>query len=120
MTYKEVITEYGISHEDILAVLKYAATTLADEEIKAVSLHQYVKKALKCAEYRQGKDFIKVIAIAPVLPGCMTQGDNFEEARNNLIDAIELWITVSLRDGEEIPKVNGCRLASDHEIIEED
>jgi len=36
MTYEEVIAEYEITHEDILAVLDYAAKTLSSEEIKAV------------------------------------------------------------------------------------
>lgn len=36
MTYEEVIAEYEITHEDILAALDYAAKTLASEEIKAV------------------------------------------------------------------------------------
>ena len=40
----------------------------------------------------------------------MTQGDNIEEARDNLIDAIELWITVGLREGEEMPLINGVKL----------
>ena len=35
MTYKEVMAEYEITHEDILAVLDYAAKTLSNEEIKA-------------------------------------------------------------------------------------
>jgi len=35
-TYEEVMAEYEITREDILAVLNYAAKTLATEEIKAV------------------------------------------------------------------------------------
>jgi uncharacterized protein (DUF433 family) len=37
MTYEEVIAEYEITREDILAVLSYAAGILANEEIKAVA-----------------------------------------------------------------------------------
>jgi uncharacterized protein (DUF433 family) len=37
MTYEEIIKEYEITTEDILAVLNYAAKILATEEIKAVS-----------------------------------------------------------------------------------
>jgi uncharacterized protein (DUF433 family) len=36
MTYEEVIAEYEITREDILAVLDYAAKTLSGEQIKAV------------------------------------------------------------------------------------
>lgn len=36
MTYEEVISEYEITREDILAVFDYAAKTLSSEEIKVV------------------------------------------------------------------------------------
>lgn len=36
MTYEEVMAEYEITREDILAVLDYAAKMLSGEEIKAV------------------------------------------------------------------------------------
>lgn len=36
MTYQDVIKEYEITHDDILAVLDYAAKTLSKEEIKLV------------------------------------------------------------------------------------
>ena len=37
MTYEEVMAEYEITREDILAALNYAAKTLSSEEIRAVS-----------------------------------------------------------------------------------
>jgi len=37
MTYEEVMAEYEITREDILAVLDYAAKTLSSEQIRAVS-----------------------------------------------------------------------------------
>lgn len=36
MTYDEVIAEYEITREDILAVLDYAARILSSEEVRAV------------------------------------------------------------------------------------
>jgi predicted RNase H-like HicB family nuclease len=76
--------------------------------MKEVSLSRYIKEILKNAQYRKGKDYDCVVAVVPILPGCMTQGANFEEARDNLIDSIELWITVGLREGEKMPAVNNC------------
>ncbi|HEX3034540.1 MAG TPA: DUF433 domain-containing protein [Thermodesulfobacteriota bacterium] len=35
MTYEEVMAEYEITREDILAVLDYAAKVISSEEIKA-------------------------------------------------------------------------------------
>lgn len=37
MTYEEVMAEYEITREDILAALDYAAKTLSSEEIRAVN-----------------------------------------------------------------------------------
>jgi len=43
----------------------------------------------------------------PQLPGCFTQADNYEEARENLIDAIEVWVVATLRHGGKVPPING-------------
>lgn len=37
MTYEEVMTEYDLTREDILAVLDYAAKHLAEEEVRAIA-----------------------------------------------------------------------------------
>lgn len=36
MSYEEVMAEYEITREDILAVLDYAAKTISSEEIRAI------------------------------------------------------------------------------------
>ncbi|TRZ87708.1 MAG: DUF433 domain-containing protein [Methanosarcinales archaeon] len=36
MTYEEVMTEYDLTKEDILAALNYASRHLSDEEIRAI------------------------------------------------------------------------------------
>jgi uncharacterized protein (DUF433 family) len=36
MTYEEIMAEYEIAREDILAVLDYAAKTISCEEIRAI------------------------------------------------------------------------------------
>ena len=94
----EILSNYSNTSEGII--------------MKEVSFQDFVKEVLKKAVYKKGRDVKCVIAIAPDLPGCMTQGDNYEEARENLIDAIELWITSALRDGETVPAVNGHKLVT--------
>jgi uncharacterized protein (DUF433 family) len=37
MTYEEIMAEYDLTKEDILAVLEYAAKHLADEEVRAIA-----------------------------------------------------------------------------------
>ena len=78
---------------------------------RLVTLREYVQEALKNAVYERGEVLDVIIAEVPDLPGCFVQGRTFEEAREDLIDAIELWIMSALMDGDEIPVINGCRLA---------
>ena len=40
----------------------------------------------------------------PALQGCYTQGDTYEEAVENIKDAIRLHIEDRLADGEEVPQ----------------
>ncbi len=92
---------------------------LLEKTMKYVCFKDYVKEVLKTAEYKRDPKIGCVVAIAPVLPGCMTQSETFEEARDNLIDAIELWITVGLREREKMPAVNGIKLAASDEQLEQ-
>jgi predicted RNase H-like HicB family nuclease len=78
---------------------------------RPVSLADYVAEVLKNAVYEKGEQLDVVVAEAPDFPGCLTQGGSFEEARSNLVDAIEVWLLSGLRSGEDPPVVNGCRLA---------
>ena len=75
------------------------------------SLADYVAEVLKNAIYEKGEQLDVIVAEAPDLPGCVTQGATFEEARENLVDAIQVWVMSGLRSGEDPPAVNGCRLA---------
>lgn len=42
-------------------------------------------------------------AYVPALPGCHTFGETIDEARKNILEAIELHIQCLLEDGEPIP-----------------
>ena len=75
------------------------------------SLAEYVGEILKNAVYEKGEQLNVIVAEAPDLPGCLTQAATFEEARESLVDAIEVWLMSGLRSGEDLPVVNGCRLA---------
>ena len=75
------------------------------------NLAEYVSEVLKNTIYEKGERLDVVVAEAPDLPGCLTQGSTIEEARENLVDAIEVWVLSGLRSGEDPPVVNGCRLA---------
>ena len=44
------------------------------------------------------------VAEVPSLPGCISQGQTFDEALTNIQEAIALWIEGALADGEAIPE----------------
>jgi len=75
------------------------------------NLPDYITEVLKNAVNEKGEQLDVIVAEAPDLPGCLTQAATFEEARENLVDAIEVWLMSALRSGEDPPEVNGCRLA---------
>ena len=81
------------------------------EPWRDVALRGYIDEVLRNAEYDRGEVLDVVVAEAPDLPGCITQGDSYEGARTNLIDAIEVWVLSGIPNGENTPIVNGCRLA---------
>ncbi|MTJ50724.1 type II toxin-antitoxin system HicB family antitoxin [Dolichospermum sp. UHCC 0259] len=43
-------------------------------------------------------------AFCPVLKGCHSQGDSFEEAIENITEAIELYIESLIADNQPVPK----------------
>jgi hypothetical protein len=84
---------------------------MGKKSLRPVSLADYMAEVLKNAVYEKGEQLDVIVAEASDLPGCLTQGTTFEEARANLVDAIEVWLLSGLRSGEDPPVVNGCRLA---------
>jgi len=51
-------------------------------------------------------------AFCPELQGCYTQGDTYEEALENIKDAIRLHVEDRLESGEEIPQSKSVSLTS--------
>jgi predicted RNase H-like HicB family nuclease len=43
-------------------------------------------------------------AFCPILKGCHSQGDSFEEAIENITEAIELYLESLMADNQPIPK----------------
>lgn len=44
------------------------------------------------------------VAEIPDLPGCLTQGDNWQDTFEMIQDAKAAWIDIALQDGQEIPE----------------
>ena len=51
-------------------------------------------------------------AFCPELQGCYTQGDTYEEALENIKDAIRLHAEDILSDKEDLPKVDSISLST--------
>ena len=78
-------------------------------KVKVFSLSRYMGAALKRAEYTRDETGV-IVAEVPGISGFFSQGDSFEEARENLRDAIEGNILLSLQLGWEIPEIQGVKI----------
>jgi predicted RNase H-like HicB family nuclease len=58
------------------------------------------------------KDEDGYFAMCPALQGCYSQGDTYEEALDNIRDAIRLHIEDILESGEAIEKINTFSLVA--------
>lgn len=85
-------------------------TTTINKKAKSFSLSAYIEQALKMAEYEKDENGI-IVASVPNSSGFFSQGKNFEEARNNLRDAIEGNLLVALQLGFEIPEIAGVEMS---------
>ena len=43
------------------------------------------------------------LAIVPDLPGCMSDGESYEQAARNVVGAIESWIEAATEMGRPVP-----------------
>ena len=50
------------------------------------------------------------IADVPELPGCSAHGKTYNEALDNVNEAVELWINTAKEFGDPIPEPKGARL----------
>jgi predicted RNase H-like HicB family nuclease len=58
------------------------------------------------------KDKDGYFAFCPELQGCYTQGDTYEEALENIKDAIRLHVEDRIEDAEEIPQSESVSLTT--------
>lgn len=63
-----------------------------------------IAKVLKYTVVFEPQEESGYVASVPALPGCMSQGETFEEAVRMIKDAISGYIFVLKKQGEDIPK----------------
>ena len=83
-------------------------------KVKVFSLARYVDAALEQAEYERDESGF-IAAHVPDAPGFFSQGRRYEEARENLRDAIEGNVMLILQLGWEVPRLRGVDIA-EHDV----
>jgi predicted RNase H-like HicB family nuclease len=78
-------------------------------KIKVFSLLRYLEHALRKAEYTADEGGL-IVARVPGASGFFAQGDNVEEARDNLRDVIEGNVLLALQLGLPIPEIEGAEI----------
>ena len=53
-------------------------------------------------------------AFCPELQGCYSQGDTYEEALDNIKDAVKLHLQDRIKENEELPQVKQVSLSTVH------
>lgn len=73
-------------------------------------LTEYIQRAMAHAAYETMENS-RYFATIPGLKGLWADGDTPEDCRQNLIETLEDWIFVSLKEGLPIPAIDGVALA---------
>jgi len=74
-------------------------------------LFEYTQKALEKAEYKKlanGTWFAEI----PGFEGVWANGNTVEECRKELLEVLEEWLILKLRDNDSIPEIEGADLNS--------
>ncbi len=71
-------------------------------KVKFFAMSEYVDAAIKKAEYERDEQGV-IVAQVPDADGFYAQGDNFEQARQNLREVIEGNVILALQLGWTIP-----------------
>ncbi|MEX1140347.1 MAG: type II toxin-antitoxin system HicB family antitoxin [Bacteroidota bacterium] len=74
-------------------------------------LTAYINAALKRARYETLEDGL-VYAEVPDLKGVWAEGKTIEECRSELVEVIEGWLFLKLRDRDPIPVLEGIELTA--------
>lgn len=73
-------------------------------------LFEYIQAALEKAEYKQLDDSTWFAEI-PKFEGVWANGKTVEECRKELIEVLEDWLLLKLRDRDPVPVVKGIEIS---------
>lgn len=72
-------------------------------------IQEYIQKAVKKAQYKTLEDGSWFADISG-FEGVWANANTLEECRQELIDVLEEWLILKLRDGDPIPSLEGLTI----------
>jgi predicted RNase H-like HicB family nuclease len=69
----------------------------------------YIQKALEKAQYKLLEDNTWFAEI-PGFQGIWANAANVEDCRQELIEVLEEWLILKIRDHDEIPEIDGLKI----------
>lgn len=78
-------------------------------------LLEYIQATLEKAEYKQ-LDNNTWFAEVPGFEGVWANGKTVENCRKELVEVLEDWLLLKLRDGDPVPVVNGIDISIKEEV----
>jgi predicted RNase H-like HicB family nuclease len=79
-------------------------------------IQEYIKTAIQNAEYKKLEDNTWFGEI-PGYEGVWANADKLEECRNELIEVLEDWLLLKIKDGDPIPKVSGVEIKIKEKVL---
>ena len=78
-------------------------------------LSEYIQTAMKRAQYELMEDG-RFFGTIKELKGLWADGDTLEDCRLNLLDTLEDWLFISIRERMSIPEIDGIRIAPNRDL----
>ena len=79
-------------------------------------IQQYIQKALAKAHYEMTHDPEPYYGEIAELPGVWAAGETLEQCRERLIEILEGWLVLRLRNNLSVPGLDGVEIAEPNEI----
>jgi predicted RNase H-like HicB family nuclease len=79
-------------------------------------IHEYLNAALHSAQYKKLEDE-SWFAEVPGLDGVWANGESVEFCRQELLEVIEEWLILKLRDNDDIPPINNTTIQIPREEV---
>jgi len=73
-------------------------------------IREYLQAAMATAQFKEIEDRKPIFGEIPCCPGVWATGRTLEECRKALEEALEGWVLLGIRFGDELAEIDGIRL----------